>query len=51
MDSMIHDRGVTMTKPIGLMMILIGQETTIIIRCTLPGKQGQFSGACYERLF
>lgn len=42
MDSMTHGTGVTMIKRIGLMMMLTGQETTIIIKCTLPGKQRKF---------
>lgn len=39
MDSMTHGTGATTIKPIGLMMMLIGQETTIIIKCILPGQQ------------
>lgn len=50
MDSMIHGTEVTMIKPIGLIMMLIGQETTIIIKCTLPGKQRNFPSPFYKRL-
>lgn len=43
MDSMTHGTGVIMIKRIGLMMMLTGQETTIIIKCTLPGKKRKIS--------
>lgn len=43
MGSMIHGIEVTTIKTIGPIMMLTGQETTIIIKCTLPGKQRHFS--------
>lgn len=49
MDSMIHGIVVTTIKAIGLIMMLIGQETTIIIKCTLPGKQRNVSSPLYKR--
>lgn len=47
MDSMIHVIEVTMIKHIGHTMMHIGQETTIIIKCTLPGKQRLFSSLLF----
>lgn len=47
---MIHGIEVTMNKPIGLIMTLIGQETTIIIKYTLPGKERIFFSELSKRL-